>query len=49
LLAHGDVGGRDTSIFGGAVMHFTTTRPNVLMCSALRCGASASSLIPERP
>ena len=32
-----------TSIFGGAVKHFTATRPNVFMCSWPRCGTSASA------
>src|SRR4051812_5572351 len=32
-----------TSIFGGAVKHFTATRPNVFMCSMARCGTSASA------
>src|SRR3954465_9584691 len=30
------------SIFGGAVMHFTATRPKVFICSALPCGPSTS-------
>src|SRR6185503_5303220 len=32
-----------TSIFGGDARHFTTTRPKVFMCSAVRCGTSASA------
>src|SRR5450755_1257774 len=31
------------SIFGGAAMHFTATRPKAFMWSAVRCGTSASS------
>ena len=42
-LADVDLFGVMTSIFGGADMHFTATRPNVFMCSAARCGTSASA------
>src|SRR6266481_3423444 len=31
------------SIFGGADMHVTAMRPNAFMCSAARCGTSASA------
>lgn len=31
------------SILGGAAKQVTATRPNVFMCSALRCGSSASA------
>ena len=33
-----------TSIFGGDARHFTTTRPKVFMCSAVRCGNIAYDL-----